>query len=95
MADEAIEEQIDGMLDNYDERLRYQGIDLKKYLEMMKKTEEEYRKELRPRAEESIKNSIVLDEIAKVENIEATDEMVEKELERMAEFLTSCIIMLM
>ena len=85
LADEAIEEQIDGMLDNYDERLRYQGIDLKKYLEMMKKTEEEYRKELRPRAEESIKNSIVLDEIAKVENIEATDEMVEEELERMAE----------
>lgn len=84
LAPEAIDDQLDGMLDNYDQRLRYQGIDLKKYLEMIKKTEEEYRNELRPRAEETIKNSLILDEIAKVENIEATDEMVDKELENMA-----------
>ncbi len=84
LADEAIESQLDGMLENYDQRLRYQGTDLHTYLSMIKKTEDDYRKELRPRAEESLKNSLVLDEIAKVEKITATDEMVDEELARMA-----------
>ncbi len=84
LAEEAIDAEVDEMMANYDERLRYQGIDLKTYLGMMKKTEEDYRKEIRPRAETTLKNSIVLEEIAKAENIEATDEMVDEELERMA-----------
>ncbi len=84
LADEAIEAQIDEMLYNYNNRLRYQGIDLQQYLKMINKTPEEYRKELRPNAEKSIKNSIVLEEIAKVEKIEATDAMVDEELANMA-----------
>ena len=84
LAEEAIDAEVDEMMASYDERLKYQGIDLKTYLGMMKKTEEDYRKEIRPRAETTLKNSIVLEEIAKAENIEATDEMVDEELERMA-----------
>ena len=84
LADEAIDAQVDEMMYNYDNRLRYQGIDLKKYLEMMGKTEEDYRKEIRPRAEMSVKNSLVMEEIAKVENITASDEMVDEELTAMA-----------
>lgn len=84
LADEAIEAQVDEMMQTYDNRLRYQGIDLKRYLEMLHKTEEDYRKEIRPRAEMSVKNSLVMDEIAKVENIVASDEMVDEELTAMA-----------
>lgn len=84
LADEAIDAQVDEMMYNYDNRLRYQGIDLKRYLEMLHKTEEDYRKEIRPRAEMSVKNSLVMDEIAKVENIVASDEMVDEELTAMA-----------
>jgi len=84
LADEAIEAQIDEMLYNYNNRLRYQGIDLEKYLEMMNKSKEDFRKEQRPGAERSLKNSLVLEEIAKIEKIEATDEMVDEELTNMA-----------
>lgn len=84
LADEAIDAQVDEMMYNYDNRLRYQGIDLKRYLEMLHKTEEDYKKEIRPRAEMSIKNSLVMDEIAKTENITASDEMVDEELTAMA-----------
>ncbi len=84
LADEAIDAQVDEMMQTYDNRLRYQGIDLKRYLEMLHKTEEDYRKEIRPRAEMSVKNSLVMDEIAKVENIVASDEMVDEELTVMA-----------
>ena len=86
LAPEAIDAQIDVMLDNYDQRLRYQGTDLNTYLSMIKKTKEDYRNELRPRAEESVKNSLILEEIAKLENITATDEMVDEELNRMAKY---------
>lgn len=85
LADEAIEAQVDEMLYNYNNRLRYQGIDLEKYLEMIHKTKEDFRKEQRPGAERSLKNSLVLEEIAKIEKIEATDEMVDEELTRMAQ----------
>ncbi|MBR1844583.1 MAG: trigger factor [Lachnospiraceae bacterium] len=84
LADEAIDAQVDETMQTYDNRLRYQGIDLKRYLEMLHKTEEDYRKEIRPRAEMSVKNSLVMDEIAKVENIVASDEMVDEELTAMA-----------
>ncbi len=84
LADEAVDAQVEEMLRNYDDRLRYQGIDLKRYLEMINKSEDDYRKELRPRALESIKNSLVMDEIAKLEHIEANDEMVDEELTAMA-----------
>ena len=84
LADEAIDAQLDEMLYNYDNRLKYQGITLEKYLEMMNKTVEDYRKELRPRAIESLKNSLVMEEIAKIENITASDEMVDEELTAMA-----------
>ncbi len=84
LADEAIEAQIDEMLYNYNNRLRYQGIDLPRYLQMMNKTIEDFRKEQRANAEKSLKNSIVLEEIAKAEKIEATDEMVDEELANMA-----------
>ena len=84
LADEAIEAQIDEMLYNYNNRLRYQGIDLEKYLEMMNKTKEDFRKEQRPGAERSLKNSLVLEKIAEDEKIEATDEMVDEELTAMA-----------
>ena len=84
LADEAIEAQIDEMLYNYNNRLRYQGIDLEKYLEMIHQTKEQFRKEQRPGAERSLKNSIILEKIAEVEKIEASDEMVDEELTRMA-----------
>ena len=84
LADEAIEAQIDEMLYDYNNRLRYQGIDLEKYLEMMNKSKEDFKKEQRPGAERSIKNSLVLEKIAEDEKIEATDEMVDEELTMMA-----------
>lgn len=85
LAPEAIDAQVDEMINNYDNRLRYQGIDITKYLEMIHKTLDDYKKEIRPRAESSVKNSLILEEIAKIENITATDEMVDEELTAMAE----------
>ena len=47
-------------------------------------TEEEFRNEQKPLAEKRIKNGLILEKIAEDEKIEASDEMVDKELEKMA-----------
>ena len=84
LADEAINAEIDGIMDGYRQRLAYQGMDLPRYLDMIHKTEEEFRNEQKPLAEKRIKNGLILEKIAEDEKIEASDEMVDKELERMA-----------
>ena len=84
LADEAIEARLDEMMDDYNQRLAYQGINLEKYLEIMNKSLEDFRKENRESAETSLKNTLVLDKIAEIEHIEATDEMVDEELTNMA-----------
>lgn len=84
LAEEAIDAQVEDMLYDFESRLRYQGFDMDKYLKMMGKNLEDYKKEIRPNAEKSLLNSAILEQIAKEEKIEATDEMVNEEIENMA-----------
>ena len=84
LADEAIDMEVDGIIADYENRLAYQRMELKDYLDMIHKTEEEFRKDQRPQAEKRIKNSLILEKIAEDEKVEATDEMVDEELENMA-----------
>lgn len=51
----------------------------------MGKTLDDFRHDYRDHAETQIKNSIVLDKIAKVENVEASDEMVDEHMKQLAD----------
>lgn len=84
LAPEAIDSQLDEMIYNLDNRMRYQGMTFDKYLEMMGKSMEDYRKEQRPQAESNLKKSVILEQIAKDEKIEASDAMIDAEIEKMA-----------
>ena len=84
IAEEAINEEIDAIVDGYRQRLAYQGMDLQKYLDMIHKTEEEFRNDQKSLAEKRIKNGLILEKIAEDEKVEATDEMVDKEYDKMA-----------
>ena len=48
-------------------------------------TEEKMNEELRPQAEKRIKTRLVLEAIAKAENLEVSDERVDEEIKKMAE----------
>lgn len=82
--DVMIERQIDISLRELDYNLRYQGLDLNKYLEITGKTTEQLREEMREDAAKRVKTQLVIDKIAKVENITATDEEVENKINDMA-----------
>ncbi|GAG04324.1 unnamed protein product, partial [marine sediment metagenome] len=60
-----------------------QGGDLERYLQRVGKSEEELRAELRPPAEERVRRSLVLSQVAEAENITVGDAEVEAEVERL------------
>lgn len=79
-----IDNEVDRMFEDFRNQLRMQGMDMKMYLQFTGQTEEKIKEEMRPNAEKRVRNSLVLEAIAKAENIEATEEDVQKELEELA-----------
>ena len=76
--------ELDNMIKDMEQRLSYQGLKFDQYLQMMGKTEEEFRKESEPQAIEGIKSRLALEKIIEKEKIEATDKEVDEKLEEMA-----------
>ena len=79
-----VEDEIDRMINELNQQLRYQGITIDKYLEFTGKTMADFREEIRPEAEKAVKTRIVLMGIVEAEKIEVSAEEMEKELETMA-----------
>lgn len=80
-----IEEQMDEMMQEFDQQLRYQGLDLQKYFEYLQKDPKEFRGELRPDALKKVKTRLLVEAVADAEKIEVSDEEVESELKAMAD----------
>jgi trigger factor len=70
-----------------EERVGQQGLTMEVYLGVLQKTEEEIEEELRPQAEFVIKRQLVLEEIAKAEALEVTDDDITEVVKRDAEAL--------
>ena len=79
-----VETETDNMIKDIEQRLMYQGLNFAQYLQMMGKTEEDMRKEMKEQAERQVKTKLVLGAIVEAEKIEATDEEVKAKLEEMA-----------
>ena len=77
-----VEQEIDNLLRERDIMLRSQG-GLESYLRNIKKTEEEMREELRPKATERLTQSLVLGKVVEEEKIEVSDAEVDAEAEKM------------
>lgn len=79
-----VEDEIDRMIGELNQQLRYQGITIDKYLEFTGKSMADFREEVRPEAEKAVKTRIILMGIVEAEKIEVSAEEMEKELELMA-----------
>lgn len=78
-----IEDEIDRMIQELDQQLRYQGLSVDQYV-FVGKDAKAFRDELRPDAERQVKTRMLLNGIAEAEKIEVFQEELEKELEDMA-----------
>jgi trigger factor len=80
-----LERELDSLLEEQDRVSRQQeGLTLDNWLEINKKSKEEYRDELRPRAVERLKRGLALGKVVELEGITAEEEEVEAEIERMS-----------
>ncbi len=79
-----VENELDSQIRDIDYRLSSQGIGFDNYLKYMGMTVEQYREKAKPDAEKQVKLRLALEKIVELENIEATDEDVEKEYEKYA-----------
>ena len=72
------------MIKDMEIRLKYQGLDLATYYEYIGSNETKMREFMRENAIKKIKSDLVLAEIAKVENIEVTEEELKTKAEELA-----------
>ena len=77
--------QLDQMFYDYARRMEQQGIPMEQYMQITGLTEQALKEQMRASAVQNIKTSLVLDAIQKKEGIEASDEKLEEELQRISD----------
>ena len=80
-----IESEIDNMVKEVESRLSYQGLKLEQYLQMLNKTEADFRKEYEEQAKENVKSRLVLEAVAKDAKIEVAEDEIASKIKEMAE----------
>ena len=78
------EKEIDNMVKDLEQKLGYQGLSLEQYLQFTGNTEDKMRAYMKENAEKKVKADLVLEAIAKAENIEATEEEVNEKATEVA-----------
>lgn len=80
-----IDSEVQNMVRDFDNRLRAQGMNLDMFLGFSGQTIEDLQGQMKNDAEKRVRNNLVLEQIAKAEKIEATEEEINKELQDMAD----------
>lgn len=73
------------MVDNFAQQIRMQGITIEQYFQFTGLTKEALLEQMKPQAEQQIKSRLVLEAVAKAENLEASEEEYTDEIKKMAE----------
>ncbi len=79
------ERKIDEMVEDFNARLSQQGIGMDMYLTYTHMDMAAFRKTFEEQAQKQVKVRLALEKIAKLENIEISDEKAEEEINKMAE----------
>jgi len=79
-----IKTQCENMVNEFAQRLAQSGLSMEQYMQFSGLTLDKLEEQVRPEAETRIKSSLVLEQIAKDENIEVSEEEIDAEIEKMA-----------
>ena len=79
-----IEREIDGLVQKFEYQLMYQGLKLQEYLDFLKVTMADFRKNYEEQATKNVKNQLIISQLIKDENIEATEEEVDAKVAEQA-----------
>lgn len=76
-----VEEEMDAMMNEFDQQLKHQGLDLQKYFQYLNKDPGEFRQEIKEDAFKRVKTRMIIGKIAELEKIEATAEELDSQFE--------------
>lgn len=80
-----IDSEANQMLEEFKQRLSQQGLNYDLYKQLVQQSDEDVFAQITPDATKRVKLRLVLDQVAKQENLEASDEDVEKEYQTISE----------
>ncbi len=83
--DRMVESHIDSMMQETARRMQSQGLSMDLYMKYTGMDEEQMRNQMRPQALTRIQTRLVLEAVAKAENIQISDEKLDEEIAKMAE----------
>ena len=79
-----IEREIDSLIQKFEYQLMYQGLKLQDYLDFLKITLSDFRKNYEEQAKKNVLNQLVISQLIKEENIEATEAEVDEKVAEQA-----------
>lgn len=79
-----IDMQCENMIQEFEGRISQQGLTLEQYMQFSGATVERMKEQMRPEAVQRIQSSLVLEKIAKTENIVVSEEEINEQIEKMA-----------
>ncbi|MBE5750898.1 MAG: trigger factor [Clostridiales bacterium] len=79
-----IEREIDSLVQKFEYQLMYQGLKLQDYLDFLKVSVADFRKNYEDQAKKNVLNQLVISQLIKEEKIEATEEEVEAKVAQQA-----------
>lgn len=80
-----IQEQVRRMVEDFARRIESQGINMTQYMQFTGMDQAKMEEQMKPEALKRIQNSLVLEAVAKAENIQISDERLDEEIAKMAE----------
>ncbi|MBQ4463823.1 MAG: trigger factor, partial [Eubacterium sp.] len=84
IADQAIDDQVSQMIQEFAYRLQFQGMDPNRYMEMTGMTPQSLKAQMQPEAERRLKTRFALEAVAEAENITAEQSDIDEEISEMA-----------
>lgn len=79
-----INKEIEAMIRDLEQRLKYQGLDMEGYLKYTNSTMDKVKDYMKENAEKRVRTDLVIGEIAKVEEIKVTDEELKEKATELA-----------
>lgn len=80
-----IDKQIENAIRDFDYRLRHQGLDLQRYMELMGMDAEALKGQFAKRAEKEVRTQLVLEKISETEKVVVSEEELDEEIKKLAE----------
>lgn len=79
-----IDREIDSLVQKFEYQLMYQGLKLQDYLDFLKTTMADFRKNYEEQAIKNVKNQLIISQLIKEENIEATQDEIDAKVAEQA-----------